>query len=76
VSARTIAAALTPLQDGGDALDEAAFGQVVEDPVRRRRMQPGAGAELLQRDGIGVRGQHVEQRIGACEYLDRRSGAV
>ena len=57
------------------AIDEAADRQVVEDAVRRRRMQPALLADHLQRHRFLVRGQQVEQGEGPLEHLDR-DGAV
>jgi hypothetical protein len=54
------------------AIHEAADRQVVEDAMRRRRVQARALADLLQRHRLGLRRQRVEQREGSPQNLDRR----
>ena len=53
-----------------DPLDIATNHHVVENPVRRRRMQARRSGELLQRDGFSLRGQGVEQVGGALKHLN------
>jgi D-alanyl-D-alanine endopeptidase (penicillin-binding protein 7) len=60
-------------------VDKAAGGQVVQDPVRGRWMQARLRADLLQRDRLFARRQHVDQRKHARDHLDggsRRSARV
>jgi len=53
------------------ALDEAAVRHRTEDAVRGRGVQPGLHRQVLERDGVGVFGEHVEQFHHAFDDLDR-----
>lgn len=51
-------------------LDVAPHHQVVQDAVRGGGVQAGGRGQFLERDGIGLRGQRVEQAHGALDDLD------
>ena len=57
---------------GFRTIDITADRQVVQDAMRRRRMQARLLADLLQRHRIGIRGQQIQQAEGALQHLDRR----
>jgi hypothetical protein len=63
--AQAIAACFRPV-------DEAPDRQIVQDAVRRRRMESRLLADELQRHRILVRSKHVEQREHALQHLDGR----
>jgi hypothetical protein len=65
--AQAVAARLGPV-------DEAAGGEVVQDAVGGGRVQPRLLADLLERDGVLARGQHVDQREHALDHLDGGGG--
>ena len=58
------------------AVHKAAGGQVVQDAVRRRRVQPGFLADFLERDGFFAGRQYVDQAEHAFNHLDGGHGRV
>ena len=58
------------------AVYKAAGGQIVQDAVRRRGVQPGFLADLLERDGFFAGRQHIDQGEHAFNHLDGGRGRV
>jgi len=54
------------------AVDETRHDHVVQDAVRRRRVQARHLRQLFQAHGVGITGQYVEQRHHALDHLDGR----
>jgi len=63
-----------PVAAGLGTVDETADCQVVEDAVRRRRVEPRLFADLLQRNCVLARCQDVDQRKHALDHLDHGNG--
>ena len=51
---------------------QSADRQIVQDPVGRGRVQPRTLADFLQRDGVLVRGENIQQRKGTLQDLNGR----
>jgi hypothetical protein len=61
---------------GFGSIDKPAQGQVVQDPVRGRRMKPSLFADLFQRNRVLVGGQNVQEGKSSLQHLNGWGGGL